>query len=223
MAGSVKPAKVSVYSSKLNTLLVTSAIQFGFGQVKVARNSTLLVVCAGTTSRPFFVEVRSDEVVVVSDSENGSTTFLLTPGVVTDAADGGGDTKYNFCVGVAHPCNLGTSTGNGGTAYGADRFAGTVGVVRAWGAFPKSVAAWAVVVNVWLSWCAPEYLVLVGGDVNGSSIFPLIGNPAPLFKGQDDNHACQNWLLWGILSPELELQSPSLSEFPACTNLLLSG
>jgi hypothetical protein len=68
MAGSVKPANVSVYS-KLRTLLVTSGVQFGFGHVKVARKSSVLVpvvVCAGTTSLPFFVEVSSDEVVVVT-------------------------------------------------------------------------------------------------------------------------------------------------------------
>src|SRR5215207_10301774 len=75
MAGSVKPSNVSVYS-KLRTLLVTSGSQSGFGHVKFAKNSSVLVpvaVCAGTISLPFFVEVSVVEVVVVSDSVNGST------------------------------------------------------------------------------------------------------------------------------------------------------
>jgi len=83
MAGSVKPAKVSVYL-KLNTLLVTSGVQFGFGQVKVCRNTAVLapvVVCAGTMIRPFFVEGSSEEVVDVIDFENGSTILLFTPGL----------------------------------------------------------------------------------------------------------------------------------------------
>jgi hypothetical protein len=83
IAGSVKPAKVSVYS-KLRTLLVTSGVQFALGQVKVARNSAVLVpvvVWAGTTSLPFLVEVSSLEVEVVTASEKGSTTLLFTPGL----------------------------------------------------------------------------------------------------------------------------------------------
>ena len=83
MAGSVNPAKVSVHS-KLSTLLVTSGSQFSFGHVKSARKSSVLtpvVVCAGTRSRPFRVEVSSDDVDSVTDSENGSTTLLLTPGL----------------------------------------------------------------------------------------------------------------------------------------------
>ena len=83
MAGSVKPANVSVYR-KLMALPVTSAVQFGFGHVKLAKNSselTPVAVCAGTTSLPFFVEVMTVVVSVVSDSVNGSTTLLLTPGL----------------------------------------------------------------------------------------------------------------------------------------------
>jgi len=83
MAGSVNPAKVSVYS-KLRTLLVTSGVQLGLGQLKVARKSAVLVpvvVCAGTISLPFFVEVSWLDVSVVTDLENGSTILLLTPGL----------------------------------------------------------------------------------------------------------------------------------------------
>src|SRR5215217_6323234 len=75
MAGSVKPANVSVYS-KLRTVLVTNGVQFGFGHSKFAKNSSELVPvasCAGTINLPFFVEVSCVEVVVVSDSVNGST------------------------------------------------------------------------------------------------------------------------------------------------------
>ena len=71
----MKPSNVSVYW-KLMTVLVTSGVQFGFGHEKVAKNSSELVPvadCAGTISLPFFVEVSSDVVVVVSDSVNGST------------------------------------------------------------------------------------------------------------------------------------------------------
>src|SRR5215213_1385089 len=83
IAGAVKPAKVSVYS-KLSTLLVTSGLQFGLGHLNVARKSAVLVptvVCAGTTSLPFLVEVSSDEVVVVTDFEKGSTTLEFVPGL----------------------------------------------------------------------------------------------------------------------------------------------
>ena len=83
MAGLLKPSKVSVYM-KLNTLLVTSGLQFGFGHVKVAKNWSVLVPgvdCAGTASRPFFVEVIVDEVFCVMDFENGSTILLFTPGL----------------------------------------------------------------------------------------------------------------------------------------------
>src|SRR5215208_1703773 len=55
---------------------VTSGVQFGFGHSKVSKNSCELVavaVCAGTTSLPFFVEVMTDVVVLVSVSVNGST------------------------------------------------------------------------------------------------------------------------------------------------------
>jgi len=83
MAGSAKGTKVSVYS-KVNTLLVTSGVQFGFGHLKVDTNSAVLVpvvVCAGTRIRPFFVEVSSEEVSSVIDFENGSTTLRFTPGL----------------------------------------------------------------------------------------------------------------------------------------------
>jgi hypothetical protein len=75
MAGSVKPANVSVYT-KLMAVPVTFGVQFGFGHSKLASNSSELVpvvVCAGTISLPFLVEVSSDEVVLVSVSVNGST------------------------------------------------------------------------------------------------------------------------------------------------------
>src|SRR5215207_6311277 len=55
---------------------VTVASQFGFGQENSAKNSselTPVALCAGTTSLPFFVEVITDVVVVVSCSVNGST------------------------------------------------------------------------------------------------------------------------------------------------------
>ena len=83
MAGWVKPSKVSVYV-KLNVLLVTSGVQFGFGHLKVSRNCWLLVPvvdCAGMSIRPFFVEVSSEEVSCVTDFENGSTTMLFEPGL----------------------------------------------------------------------------------------------------------------------------------------------
>jgi hypothetical protein len=83
MAGSVNPAKVSEYV-KLSTLLVTSGVQFGFGHVNVARNSSVLVpvvLCAGTSSLPFFVDVIVEDVDSVMDRENGSTILLLTPGL----------------------------------------------------------------------------------------------------------------------------------------------
>jgi hypothetical protein len=83
MAGSVNPANVSEYL-KLRTLLVTSGVQSGFGHVKSSRNSAVLtpvVVCAGTFSLPFFVEVSAVDVDSVTDSENGSTTLLFTPGL----------------------------------------------------------------------------------------------------------------------------------------------
>src|SRR5215207_5029538 len=83
IAGALNPAKVSVYS-KLSTLLVTSGVQFGFGQVNVAKNSSVLVpvvLCSGTSSLPFLVDVMTDEVDSVMDSENGSTTMLLVPGL----------------------------------------------------------------------------------------------------------------------------------------------
>jgi hypothetical protein len=54
IAGSVKPANVRVYT-KLTSLLVTFAVQFGFGHSKVAKNSCELVpvaLCAGTISLP---------------------------------------------------------------------------------------------------------------------------------------------------------------------------
>src|SRR5215204_6895011 len=75
MAGSVKPANVSEYT-KLTSVVATSGVQFGFGHSKVAKNSSALgpvAVCAGTISLPFFVEVTTVEVLVVSDSVNGST------------------------------------------------------------------------------------------------------------------------------------------------------
>src|SRR5215207_5282126 len=75
MAGSVKPANVSVYT-KLTSVVATSGVQFGFGQSKVSSNCSEVVpiaVCAGTISLPFFVEVITDVVSVVSDSVNGST------------------------------------------------------------------------------------------------------------------------------------------------------
>jgi len=83
MAGALNPAKVSVYS-KLVTLLVTSGVQRGFGHVNVAKNSSVLVpvvLCAGTSSLPFLVDVMSDDVDSVMDLENGSTTLRLTPGL----------------------------------------------------------------------------------------------------------------------------------------------
>jgi hypothetical protein len=65
-------------------LLVTSGVQLGLGHVKVARKSPVLVpvvVCAGTISLPFLVEVSWLDVSVVTDLENGSTTLLFTPGL----------------------------------------------------------------------------------------------------------------------------------------------
>jgi|SRR5215207_5709399 len=64
MAGSVKPANVSVYR-KLMAVPVTSGVQFGFGHPKVAKNSAELTAVA---------------VVAVSDSVNGSTR--CPPGLV---------------------------------------------------------------------------------------------------------------------------------------------
>src|SRR5215212_10324252 len=75
MAGSVKPANVSVYT-KLMAVPLTVGVQFGFGHSKLAKNSselTAVALCAGTISCPFLVEVTTDVVVVVSDSVNGST------------------------------------------------------------------------------------------------------------------------------------------------------
>jgi hypothetical protein len=75
MAGSVKPANVSVYRKLMEVPLMV-AVQFGFGHSKVAKNSSELVPvadCSGTISCPFLVEVMTDVVVVVSDSVNGST------------------------------------------------------------------------------------------------------------------------------------------------------
>src|SRR5215204_374585 len=75
MAGSVKPANVSVYT-KLMAVPLTVGVQFGFGHSKLAKNSselTAVAVCAGTINLPFFVEVMTDVVVVVSCSVNGST------------------------------------------------------------------------------------------------------------------------------------------------------
>jgi len=77
MAGSVKPANVSEYT-KVTSLVVTSAVQFGFGHSKVAKKSASLgavALCAGMISLPFFVEVTTVEVVLVADSVNGSTRF----------------------------------------------------------------------------------------------------------------------------------------------------
>src|SRR5215212_11751948 len=75
MAGSVKPANVSVYT-KLMAVPLTVGVQFGFGHSKLAKNSaelTPVAVCPGTISWPFLVEVTTDVVVVVSCSVNGST------------------------------------------------------------------------------------------------------------------------------------------------------
>src|SRR5215203_5177863 len=55
---------------------VTAGVQFGFGHLKLAKNSaelTAVAVCAGTISWPFLVDVTTDVVVVVSCLVNGST------------------------------------------------------------------------------------------------------------------------------------------------------
>src|SRR5829696_1468453 len=63
---------------------VTSAVQFALGHVKLASKSSRLgtvAVSAPTSSLPFLEGVSGTEVEAVSDSLNGSTSFLFTPGL----------------------------------------------------------------------------------------------------------------------------------------------
>ena len=86
----VEPFPLSTLRHSVSHLMASAVaklfpgVQFGFGQVKLARNSALLVpvaVCWGTMSLPFFDGVNRAEVVVVSNSEKGSTILLFTPGL----------------------------------------------------------------------------------------------------------------------------------------------
>jgi hypothetical protein len=82
MAGSLKPLNVRLYDHVM-VASETSAVQFGLGQEKVARNSEELVpftVTEGTESLPFLVGNNGIDDDALEDLLNGVTTLEL-PGL----------------------------------------------------------------------------------------------------------------------------------------------